>query len=712
MINVSKEFRNAMIENGGRWLEYVDITIDDAKELHLTNENMWEGGINIEDAVSSDNTFEIGAAIINKCDLTINNIYDEFSEYDFGGARVVAYIGLELPDGTVERIRKGTYAVDEAKYNGSIIGLSCLDYMSKFDKLYSESHLTYPATLESIILNACVVCGVELNTYNFPRKNFVIENRPGDEATTFREIISWCAQIACCFCRCDVYGRLELKWYDQKALEKAYLDGGIFDKTDQNYYQSGDSADGGSFKPWDTGYEFDGGTFEDLKGVHHIYSNYSIRISTDDVVITGVRVVEKTEEESSGAVKIYQSGSDGYVVSVENNELIRGGAGNAISGWIGEQLIGFRFRKATVSHSSDPTIEAGDVAFLTDRKGNSYPIIVSSTKFSTGGAQSTTSAAEEPARNSAVRFSAETKNYVEYRKDLDKERTDREKALENLGKRIDESPGLFTTEEVQPNGGTIFYMHDKPSLADSGIVWKMTAEAWGVSTDGGKTYNAGMTVDGDTIVRILTAVGVNADWIKAGSMSADRISGGTLILGGLNNIKGSLEVLNEDGEGEGVWDNAGIYVKDGRIRSEMKSTKESVSLISGNIEVRHNEEKIFSLGPVTSFMEGGVYAGIKMRLYNQEQYKFLAWDADSYSDLSDGHVLLYANETFSRYSKGVLYTERNMNFTRHEIQDARINNLVSVNGHTPYSGEISLMSEDGAHDTTLIVEDGIIVGVK
>lgn len=46
----------------------------------------------------------------------------------------------------------------------------------------------------------------------------------------------------------------------------------------------------------------------------------------------------------------------------------------------------------------------------------------------------------------------------------------------------------------------------------------MTAEAWAVSTDGGQHWNGGMTVDGDVIARILTATGVNADWIKTGAL--------------------------------------------------------------------------------------------------------------------------------------------------------------------------------------------------
>ena len=524
MINVSNAFKQELYEGHRHYLEYADITLSDGTELNLTNADFWQGGMSLDDAVSGNDAFEIGAAIVNSCSLTIENLDDRFSEYDFLNAKVVIHIGLNLPNGTTERVRKGTYTVNDPKYNGATISLNCQDYMAKFDRPYSESTLTYPATLGSIVRDACSTCGVSLQTYDFPHSSFVIQTRPADEAITFREVISWAAQITGCFCRCDVQGRLELKWYNQQLLEKHGYDGGIFDKVSSAKYTTGDNVDGGTFNPWNAGDVADGGTFEEMEGIHHIYSHYSAPvISTDDVVITGVRVLEKAKEqdEETGSEKdviiTYQSGSDGYVVSIENNELIQGRAGLQISNWLSQQLIGFRFRKASLSHASDPTIEAGDIALVTDRKQNTYPIIISSTRFSTGSAQSTESSAETPARNSAARFSAQTKNYVEYRKDIEKERTEREKAQDELKERIDSSSGLYSTEETQPDGSKIFYMHDKPTLEESMIAWKMTAEAWGVSTDGGDTYNAGMTVDGDTIVRILTATGINADWIKTGA---------------------------------------------------------------------------------------------------------------------------------------------------------------------------------------------------
>lgn len=501
MINVSNEFKKQLAADNRNYLEYADITLKDGTVLNLTNRDLWNGGLSVEDAVSSESSFDIGSAIINKGTLTINNIYDEFSDYVFEDAEVVAYVGLELPYETTEKIRKGTYAVDEPSYNGSIITLSCLDNMRKFDRPYSESTLAYPATLSAIVRDACSVCGVTLQTVSFPHDDFVIQTRPTDEATTFREVISWAAQIAGCFCRCDVYGRLEVKWYDQTALENPSI------------------VDWSAENP------------EGTENAHWIKSNYSAPVvSLEDVVITGVQVIEKNESENTEEqLTTYQSGTDGYVISIEDNELIKNGAGQTVAGWLGEQLIGVKFRKATVIHASDPTIEAGDIAVVTDRKGNNYNIIVSSTKFSTGASQNTVSAAENPARNSAVRYSAQTKTYVEWRKAIGKEKSEREKALDDLADRLANSPGVFTTVETQSDGSKVYYLHNKPNLSESDMVWKMTAEAWGVSTskdeEGNFIWNAGMTVDGDTIVRILTAIGVNAKWINAGAITVKDASG-------------------------------------------------------------------------------------------------------------------------------------------------------------------------------------------
>lgn len=555
MINVSGEFKE-LIWNGNRnYLTYADIQLSDGTVLNIDNSHIWDGGFIIDDAVSATNEFQIGSAIINKFKLVLNNIYDDFSDYSFEDAIVTVYIGLELPDGTIEKIRKGTFMVSEPKgQNSALITLECLDNMRKFDKPYTESTLSYPATLGEIVRDACSCCDVTLQSVTFDNDNFVVNKRPNDEAVTFREILSWTAQLAVKFCRCDAYGRVVLGWYNQAALERYDgLDGGFYDKSTP--YASGDNADGGSFIPWNTGDNYDGGTFEEQKEFHHIHDIFDMSVATDDVVITGVSVEEVQKDNNSEPVT-YLSGSKGYIVSIEKNKFVEYGKGRQISNYIAQKLIGFRFRKASFRHLSDPTMEAGDVAYLTDRKQNTYVVLISSTIFKAGDSQTTESSAQTPLRNSAKRFSESTKNYVDFRNSIKEERTEREKALEELGKRLDSVSGTFTTVQKQADGSRVYYLHNKPVLSESDIVWKMTAEAWGVSTDGGKTWNAGMTVDGDTIVRILQAVGISFDWAK----------GGTLTLGGRSNGNGVMKVLDASGNLVAALNNSGLELLKGLIK--------------------------------------------------------------------------------------------------------------------------------------------------
>ena len=529
MRSISRAFREAFANNQGDVLGFADIVLSSGQTLSLSNSQIWGNGISTEDAVSDDDAFTaIGSVIIGSASLTINNIYEDYSDYDFVNAKVTLYIGMDLTDEDpprLEKIKMGTYTVDSASYNGATITLDLLDNMEQFDRAYNTT-LAYPATLAAIVLDACTKCGVTLNTYTFPHSTYVVQDKPSGESTTYRDVIGWAAAIAGCFARCDVNGRLELKWFNFDVLDGLDgLDGGYFDENSP-YYRSGDTADGGTFNPWSTGYAYDAGSFTDARNYCYIYSLYSQEVSVDDVIITGVRILVKDEdEEADSKVKEYLVGTNDYVIEVsDRNEFITTDTAQTVASWLGTQLIGLRFRKVNVTHLSNPTIEAGDMGIVVDRKGHEYPIPVTRTNFQIGGEQRTVCGASTPSRNSATRYTALTKSYVESRKLLDKEKTLREQQLEALAERLAAASGLYSTVEPQTGGGNIYYLHDHPTLAESSIVWKMTKEAWGVTTnyDGDHpertVWNGGMTVDGDTIVRILTATGINADWIDSGAI--------------------------------------------------------------------------------------------------------------------------------------------------------------------------------------------------
>lgn len=521
MKNVSTQFRNEL-NNGNRYyVKSAEITLKDETTLEISNSNLWQNGMILESATSNSSSFDISSIIIGQLTLSLNNIDEEYSDYDFTDCTADNIkVGLELSDGTVESLLYGKFFLNDASYNGSIITLTFYDSLYKFDKSYTESDLEYPATLEDIVQDACEVCGVTLGTYGFDHDDYLINERPTSDGLTFRQMLLWVGQISCNYFTADPQGRLKISWYDTKSLEALITDvesSNLLDSAGDDILDSDDN-------PISTDKEVSENEDNIVGGNYHIINHFSnLSVGLDDVVITGIKISYEEAGENGTEITTYQAGTDGYVLEVSGNKLIQSGdAAQQIVQDLGAKIIGLRFRTFTASALSDPTYEAGDVALLIDRKGRRYKSLITNNTFQPGNFQSMSCGATAPARQSASRYSQITQVYVDYRKDLHKEKTEREQALEELQNRVDNSSGLFTTIEQQADGSNIYYLHNKPQLSDSDIIWTMTAEAWTVSTNGGETPNAGMTVDGDTIVRILTAVGVNADWIKTGAFVVEK----------------------------------------------------------------------------------------------------------------------------------------------------------------------------------------------
>lgn len=473
MRNLSSNWKEK-VKNGMdvQYLKYADITLTDGTVLNLTSADLWQNGLSFEDSVSSDSSFDIGSAIVNVLDLSINNFDGKYSDYNFEGAEVVAYVGLELDNETTEKIRICTMTVVEQPEDETVtIDLTCEDNMRKFDRNYSDSKLKYPATRGQIIRDACEVCGVTLQTTSFDRDDYIVQIRPDNEALTFRQVLQWVAQIGCQWLRCDEYGRLCVKWYDTE-------------KTD--------------------GQEID--------------TTYSFTPQHTDVVITGIQVTEYSDS-SNEEPESYMVGTQGYVLAISDNKLIRKGDGQTIASMIAEKCVGMIFRPFESQCPTDVALEAGDAITIEDRNGNLYNTYLTTTTLQPGAGQNIACNAKSAAKNSTVRYGQLTQAYVDARKLVKKEQTARERAIQNLEESLSIGSGLFATYVKQEDGSTISYFHDKAKLEDSTNVIKITSEAVGVSNDGGKTYPFGFQLTGTMIAKLLYAEGINADFINAGALT-------------------------------------------------------------------------------------------------------------------------------------------------------------------------------------------------
>lgn len=500
MKNVSNEFKN-IIKSGGPFYAYASITLKNGKKLTLDSDNDFfiSGNGYTEDGGDG---FPLGSALSKSVTLVIDNIDERFSKYDFYYAQISLFTeadiesrsydawrdvkGEEILDvngntimltkSRIERLNEGTFTALEPTAVGDTIEIVGYDAMYKADVDFT-SKLSYPTTAGQLLREACSECGIMLGSPKFKNDDFVIEQAPGK--VTCREVIGYIAMLAVGNAVIQ-NGTLVIKSYDFSAISK------ITNRDDLVE---------------DAGYS--------------ILMDYQSDpdISTDPVVITGIATTKKVENESTILIR----GTDDYALEI-TNPLIEGHEDDAIN-LIGDVLIGVKLRGFSGEFFPDPMIEFMDLACVVDRKDKVYPTFITSLEFNYLGSSSFSCGIKDPERQKSTYYSEATKVYEKAKKEIKQNKTEFEAAVDNLNKTLESASGMYSTEVVQPDGSVISYIHDKPTVEESKNVIKVTSEAIGISSDGGKTYPYGLFLTGDLITRILYAIGINADYINSGSLT-------------------------------------------------------------------------------------------------------------------------------------------------------------------------------------------------
>lgn len=507
MINVSNAFREKL-EAGEPVRMVVDITFPDGTKKTI-NKDIMNGDNGFSDCAESS-SFPVGATVCKTLTLSINNDQEQWKNYNFYGAKVHAYLKLQtsyaapesvntlldesynpILDSTgdpiiatqaatkdiIETIDKGVYTVTTPEQYSDIINVTALDDMYKANKVYT-SELKLPQSLINLVRDACKTVGIGMNL-TMDHGDIIIRSVP--DSMTFRQLFGYAAMVESANARIDYSGNLQ-------------------------------------FVKWD----FERTNIPELKN----YGNPPT-LSSDDIVITGIKVTngqssDDTDTDYSG---IY--GEEGYVLELEN-ELIDTDQLQTVANIIGEQIVGARFRNLEGDLVYDPLVEFGDMMYTYDRLGNKYLTPLTDVSGNVGGLTTVKTQADDPIRGSSDFYGNSTKAIVAARRMVQKETSAREEAIWRLAETLSSSSGLYMTQEPQQDGSIIYYMHNKPTIAESNIIWKLTAEAFAVSIDGGKTYPYGFAVTGELITRLLYAEGINADYINAGTLIVRDKSGNAI----------------------------------------------------------------------------------------------------------------------------------------------------------------------------------------
>lgn len=518
MINVSNEFKELMSERQD-FKEHAEVTLANGTVLELTEDDFSIDNNSLVDSAGA-NSIPLGVALSRNVQLEIMNDDDHLSDYDFFGAKIRLYLTFELSS-TIEKIEYGTFTVTQPETYGSVVTIVGYDDMYKADKTYSTT-LTFPATAKSVLIDSCDTCGILIGNSNFLHNDFQIPTMPSSEYT-HRQIIGFISMIACGNARIDRTGHLQIITYD----------------------------------------------FDYSTNIHDIEAYDSLTSDTNDVQVTGVQMtktVTKTTTDEDGneneedVEELVKYGSDGYVLEIEN-PLVAGHEETLVS-WIYERFKDVTFRGFTMDYISYPIAEFGDKIKITDWKGKSFYSVLTDVNFVFFGYTTLQNSAESPMRNQSNYTSSEQKALIQGKELAEREKTNRENAIKKLNETLKSGSGLYSTEEKQPDGSSIYYLHDKRSLAESRNVIKLTSDAIGFSTDGGKNYPYGFTITGEMITRLLYAEGINADYINTGALTvkdksgniiffADietgtvRISGDNVTIGGKTATEAINDAINE-----------------------------------------------------------------------------------------------------------------------------------------------------------------------
>jgi hypothetical protein len=712
LINVSDTFKQKL-QDGERVWQEVEITFPDGTVKTVKNEIMGENCTFSDCAESS--SFPIGCVVCKSMTLELDNTSDQWKNYNFYMAKVHAYLKMQTsvasPAATdelldenydpildqsggailatkaatedrVETIDKGIYTITTPEQYGEILSFTALDDMYKTNATYI-SHLVLPQSIETLVRDACETLGIP-SEVSMAHGNLIVSEIP--ENMTFRQLFGWAAMLETANARLDSRGYLRFIRWDFSNVQEDY--NAVVDADGNVTFKGGASIDSESFISPTGNWTIDSDGFltliESAADTSEKLKDFftSPTVSSDDIVITGIKLKNRENEAMYG--------STGYVLKLEN-DLVADSDLDTVAAQIGDSIIGAKFRNMSGELVYNPLIEFGDMAYTYDRKWNRYITPLTDVSCSVNGKTTVKTQADDPIRGQSKFQSESTKAIVEARRLVKKEQSAREKAVKKLEETLKNSSGLYETSVAQEDGSTITYLHDKPTLAESKNVIKFTAEAIGVSNDGGKTYPYGFFLTGDLIAKILYAHGINADYIDTGALivrdsdgniifQVDMdtkkviISGDSVVIGGKTATKALSDNLQEskdysDGKLADYADTvtgslAGLQAQiDGQIESffydyEPSLQNKPASEWTSTEERKKHEGDLFywkSTGYAYRFMQDG--ATWKWQMIQDNDISKALAQAEKAQDTADGKRRTFVIRPSPPYDIGDLWSQ-------------------------------------------------------
>lgn len=485
------------------------------QEIIATEADIITGGLTVDRYSQTGDEIQVGTVVSQE--LTVSFLDSEkFKGFNLESSEVFLQIGLqdiltprglttengqaielesgerlyienrnELPDGTIIStipIPMGYYIVDTVTNKTNGVDISALDRMMLFDKTVDPSKLVFPCTTGELLLSICDTVGVLLKNpdiSSIPNSNYTIDHMPDTENLTYRTLLNWIAQICGCCAFMDWDGLLCLEWYKDTGL-----------KIDES-------------------------------------QRYSSSINENPITITGIQV----EDELGNIVHNSDENYDPtYVIRIEGNSLIQNDA-TSVANNLSKQLVGFTYTPFEANTVPMPYLWTTDMMTFV-KNGIETSVILTNVNFTLNGTTALAGKGKTEAENQSVApqpfTPQQSKVYESLRRETNEKIGNANDMSAYFSGMASTAMGLYRTEVDDGSGGKKIYMHDAPVLEDSKYICTANANGTFYTNSGWNNGNpvwiGGTDKNANALVSLLDAIGIKAEWIRAETITTDKLS--------------------------------------------------------------------------------------------------------------------------------------------------------------------------------------------
>lgn len=451
------------------------ITIYDTVNTSLDDDNLLAGSMRYTESTAGGNEISIGTTIMAELDLTLLNLAGELDAVQILNKQIRGQVGL-MVSGAREWIDIGYFIAIEAPRGYKTIPVKAYDRMVLTEKPYYLAGITFPCTISEALSALCLACGITTTGISGTNSTMTLLGLPEGNRMTCRDAIGYLAMLCGKVARFSRTGVLEFVWYGSTPVM-------TFEVADRD------------------------------KFVH----------DPGQIALTGVEYVSVDVNNSQTT---YRAGTNTYCLSLSENPFMFGQDVQVILNGIWADIGATPYYIFDSSMQGDPSFRAADAVAFKLADGSTVASIIMTHDYAYRGASRLAAAGRATAlaqykpsgeKNLSAVLQAEKIAYQKL--------TTYQLAMLQLNEMQAQQIGLYASSETLIDGSVIYYKHDQPLYENSTFIWKQTATTFTYSADAGETWQ-GIDATGNILARVLTAIGINADWINAGSIDAGYIKVG------------------------------------------------------------------------------------------------------------------------------------------------------------------------------------------